>query len=124
MKARPIRTIAVVIPISWLRCTFLISPENDVDATANQIENAGQSMNFIVAPKLKAGPGATPALTPSDTIFWYVPAPARSLKRDVKSRTPVAPSSRTRSVTARLPSARYVAQRCHLKYTPAPRIWR
>ena len=44
-----------MIPMSWLRWTFLISPENNVDATANQIENAGQSMNFMVSPKLNTG---------------------------------------------------------------------
>ncbi len=57
----PMEIIAPLMPSSWPRCTFLISPLNEHAATANQIEKAGQMKKFSV--ELTEPAGSAAALT-------------------------------------------------------------
>src|SRR4029077_3731157 len=60
----PMLRMALVMPSTCPRRTFLTSPENDVEATANHRENAGHSRKLMVWPRLKAGCSATPVAAP------------------------------------------------------------
>ena len=62
--AIPIVIMAPLIPIICPRWTFLTSPLKETAMTANQIENAGQIMNFSVSLNDPLGTWM-PA-----TIFW------------------------------------------------------
>src|SRR5262245_65400052 len=95
------------MPMSWPRWTFLTSPEKEVDATANQIENAGQIMNLRVSPKWN---GTAAPCAPCAAIFSYAPVPSRSLKCVLKSRPPAAATISTRMVTARRSEERRVGK--------------
>src|SRR6266480_5936719 len=56
----PAQTMAPVMPKSWPRFTFLISPLNETELIAKRIENAGQIRKFKVDPKLKLGLRSVP----------------------------------------------------------------
>src|SRR3977135_3915331 len=72
----PAHTIAPVMPNSWPRFTFLISPLNETELIAKRMENAGQIRKFKVDPKLKAGLRSVPDPCAVEITVSYAPEPA------------------------------------------------
>ena len=85
---KPAQIIAPVMPSSWPRLTFLISPLKDTELIAKRIENAGQIRKLIVEPKLKPGLRFVPPLLAVAITLSNAPVPARASKLLLKLKTP------------------------------------
>src|SRR3989440_5926685 len=118
---KPAQIIAPVMPSSWPRLTFLISPLKDTELIAKRIENAGQIRKLIVEPKLKPGLRFVPPLLAVAITLSNAPVPARASKLLLKLKTPAAVSASTIISSATLASAIQTDQRWKVKYTFAPR---